>query len=91
MMRSTRLQLRAPSKKALERRSFALSGCAARRGAVLASSAATCPRSVVVAATPRTKFDPRRAAEVQHLGGAEVAVGADEDFDARPVAADLAH
>lgn len=37
------------------------------------------------------EVDPRRAAEVQHLGRAEVAVGTDEDLYARPVTADRAH
>ena len=88
MMRSTRLQLAAPSWNSLKRRS--LPPAALLRGAVvLGSRVSTWRRSVVVAATPRMKSTPLGAAEVEHLGRAVVAVGADQDLHPGPVAADF--
>jgi hypothetical protein len=58
MMRSTRLQLPAPSKNSLNLRTLSGFADASKRASVLTSSSATCLRKVVVGATPRMKSTP---------------------------------
>ncbi len=55
MMRSTRLQLAAPSRNSLNLRTLFVFGDASKRAVVRASRSATCLRRVVVGATPRMK------------------------------------
>ena len=58
MMRSTRLQLAAPSKNSVKRRTLPCRGAAAKRALAFASRPTMCRRRVEVVATPRMKSMP---------------------------------
>ena len=90
MIRSTRLQLAAPSKNSLKRRALPSFGAASKRAFVLAS------RSLDMPAQCRGRRDAQDVIEtvgptpVENLGTAIVTVGAQQDLGLRPVGADCA-
>lgn len=77
MMRSTRLQLAAPSKNSLKRRTFFVFADASKRTSVLVSRSATCLRSVVVGRQDEVDFVG--AAPIDDRWTAIMSVGPDQD------------
>src|SRR5208337_4426659 len=65
MMRSTRLQLLAPSKNCLKRRILPSLGAASKRAIVLASRASMCRRNVAVGAPQDLRVGPVGADRAQ--------------------------
>src|SRR5208282_2557118 len=90
MMRSTRLQLLAPSKNSLKRRILSSLGAASKRAFVLASRTSMCRRKVAVGATPRI-IETVRPTPFENLGAAVMAVGPRQDLSLGPVGGDRAH
>ena len=88
MIRSTRLQLAAPSKNSLKRRALPSFGAASKRAFVLASRPSMCAAQCRGRRDAEDVIEPVGATPVENLGTAIMTVGAQQDLGLRPVGAD---